>query len=89
MYIWHSQLRQYGSYTAIPFIHSSFNQSLSGVVDVFVFDTISALTISLVNRSTNSKAFVSGKSISDDATNVPNASNFAVDGFFGVERLYD
>lgn len=70
--------------------HRRWFYSLSGVIGA-VFDAISALTISLVNRSTNSKAFVSGKSINDDATKVPNASNLADDGFFGVsdERLYD
>lgn len=77
--------------TKTTFFHRLFFRvhSLSGVVAV-VFDAINARTISLVNRSTNSKAFVSGKSINDEATNVPNASNLADDGFFGVDRcLYD
>lgn len=36
-----------------------------------------AFTISLVNFSTNSSALRSGKSVSDVATNVPNASNLS------------
>lgn len=37
-------------------------------VSAIVLDAISDLTISLVNFSTNAKAFFSGKSMSDEAT---------------------
>lgn len=43
-----------------------------------LFDVINALTKSLVNFSTNSNAFGSGRSVNADTTKLPNASNLAI-----------